>query len=126
MSAPISDKLLLEAIDRIARTPDGRSLYLYCQRRRMQVCAAEEASALYRSEGERTFATRLMDLMATGISESGGRSSSSGPGGDPEQPLVFAVPQPVDTRGARGAGRRITEHTIVPGWNDGPGSDDAA
>jgi len=123
MSGEISEKLLHEAIDRIARTPDGRSLYLYCQRRMMAINTSMEASTLQRSEGERTFAAHLIGLMATGISESGGRTSSSSPGGDTEQPIVFAVPKPVAVGGPRGAGRRITEHTRVPGY-DAPGSDD--
>ncbi|MDB6085547.1 MAG: hypothetical protein JWN43_3428 [Gammaproteobacteria bacterium] len=123
MTEPINDTRLIEAIDRIARTPDGRSLYLFLQRRMMAVCTSEEASALYRSEGERTFAARLIGLMATGMAESGGRTSSSGgTGGDTEQPIVFAVPKPVAVGGPRGAGRRITEHTRVPGW-DAPESD---
>ena len=82
-----------------------------------------DIGTLQRSEGERTFAARLIGLMATGISESGGRTSSgSSTGGDTEQPIVFAVPKPVAVGGPRGAGRRITEHTRVPGY-DHPGSD---
>ena len=126
MSFEISEKLMHEAIDRIARTPDGRVLYLYCQRRMMALTTTGDIGTLQRSEGERTFAARLIGLMATGISESGGRSSSSGTGGDStEQPIVFAVPKPVAVGGPRGAGRRITEHTRVPGY-DHPDSDDTA
>jgi len=124
MSFEISEKLLHEAIDRIARTPDGRSLYLFCQRRMMALTISEEISTLQRAEGERTFAARLIGLMATGISESGGRTSDSSTGSDTEQPIVFAVPKPVAVGGPRGAGRRITEHTRVPGY-DSPGSDGA-
>lgn len=127
MSDEISTKLLQEAIDRIARTPDGRSLYLFCQRRMMAVNVSMDPSTLQRSEGERTFAAHLIGLMATGISESGGRTSSSGTGSDsPEQPIVFAVPKPVAVGGPRGAGRRITEHTRVPGYDPPAGGDDTA
>jgi hypothetical protein len=123
MTAAISEKVLREAIDRIARTPDGRLQYLYLQRRMMAITASIDPGTLQRNEGERTFAAQLIGLMATGIEESGGRTSSSGTGGDTEQPIVFAVPRPVDTRGSRGAGRRITEHSRVPGYDrpDDPG-----
>jgi hypothetical protein len=120
MSYEISEKLMHEAIDRIARTPDGRVLYLYCQRRLMALTVSADLSTLQSDHGERSFASRLIGLMATGISESGGRTSSSG--GNTEQPLVFAVPKPVAVGGPRGAGRRITEHTRVPGY-DAEGDD---
>jgi hypothetical protein len=122
MSFEISEKLMQEAIDRIARTPDGRVLYLYCQKRLMAVSISSDLGTLHHSEGERTFAARLISLMATGISESGGRTSSGGSTGS-EQPIVFAVPKPRAVGGPRGAGRRIDEHTRVPGY-DPP--DDAA
>jgi hypothetical protein len=120
MTHPLPDKLLLEAIDRIARTPDGRMQYLWLQRKMMEVRELNDPCALSADHGERRFAARLLGLMATGISESGGRTSSSGTPGDTEQPIVLAVPQPVDARGTRGAGRRITEHTFVPGWDREP------
>jgi hypothetical protein len=125
MSFEISEKLMHEAIDRIARTPDGRVLYLYCQRRLMALTVSADLSTLQSDHGERTFAARLISLMATGISESGGRTSSGGPGSISEQPIVFAVPKPRAVGGPRGAGRRIDEHTRVPGY-DPPDSDDAA
>ena len=118
MSFEISEKLMHEAIDRLARTPDGRVLYLYCQRRMMALTTTGDIGTLQRSEGERTFAARLIGLMATGISESGGRTSSGSSTGDTsEQPIVFAVPKPRAVGGPRGAGRRITEHTRVPGYD---------
>jgi hypothetical protein len=121
MTHPVPDKLLLEAIDRIARTPDGRMQYLYLQRVLMALPASDAPCALSTNYGERRFAARLLGLMATGISESGERSShdgtSSDPGGAAEQPIVVPVPQPVDTRVSRGAGRRITADTRVPGYD---------
>ena len=122
MSFEIPEKLMHEAIDRIARSPDGRVLYLYCQRRMMALTTTGDIGTLQRSEGERTFAARLISLMATGISESGGRTSS-GSGDTTEQPIVFAVPKPRAVGGPRGAGRRIGPDTRVPGY-DFP--DDAA
>jgi hypothetical protein len=124
MSYEISEKLMHEAIDRIARTPDGRVLYLYCQRRMLEVCVSNDPSTLQADHGERRFASHLRGLMATGISESGGRTSS-GSGDTSEQPIVFARPKPVVVGGPRGAGRRITADTRVPGY-DSPDSDDAA
>jgi len=118
MTHPLPDKLLLEAIDRIARTPDGRLAYLYLQRRMMEVTSLNDPCALSADNGERRFAARLLGLMAKGILESGGRTSSGDGTGGTEQPIVSPPGQPVDARGTRGAGRRITERTIVPGWND--------
>src|SRR6185312_7841570 len=111
-----------EAIDRIARTPDGANLYVFLQRKIMSVAPAEKSGALRQHHGERMFATHLMNLMTKGIYESGGRTSSSGSSGsDSEQPVVVPRAEPVRTGRARNpGGRRITEHTIVPGWNDDP------
>jgi hypothetical protein len=118
MTHPINEKLLLEAIDRIARSPDGRSLYLYLQRRLMAVAISDDPSALNSDNGERRFAARLIGLMATGMAESGGRtgSSDSGPSGE-QQPIVFAVAKPVTLGGPRGAGRLIGPDTRVPGYD---------
>lgn len=123
MSESIKIKFLIEAIDRIARTPDGRSLYVYCQKRMMETCITSEASTLQRSEGERSFASHLRGLMETGILESGGRSTSTGSIDD--EPVVFARPEPAPGRPHRGAGRRIDEHTRTgyDGPDFGPGSD---
>jgi hypothetical protein len=111
-----------EAIDRLARTPDGASLYVYLQRSLMAVSPGGNDSALNQSEGQRMFASRLIGLMAKGILESGGRTghigSSIGPGGI-EQPVV--VPVNVPRRVApSGSLRRVNADTIVPGWNDDP------
>jgi hypothetical protein len=116
MTAPINEKLILEAIDRIARTPDGVSLYLYCQRRMMAVAHSSEPHTLQRSEGERTFALQLIGLMTKGLIEGGGRPSISGPGSD-DEPIIFAGPKPIAQPVPRGAGRRIDADTRVPGWD---------
>ena len=124
MTDPINPKLVLEAIDRIARTPDGVSLYLFCQNKLMTIAGTGKASTLRGLEGERRFALEIIGHMTKGLIESGGRPSISGSPGSTidEQPIVFAVPKPVAVGGPRGAGRRITEHTRVPGY-DHPGSD---
>jgi hypothetical protein len=109
----------LEAIDRIARTPDGAALYVFLQRRLMAVSIDPHDGALRQDQGERTFAAKLIAVMAKGIFESGGRAgitgSSVGPGGS-EQPVVVPSPRAVrvDTAGSR---RRINAKTRVPGYD---------
>jgi hypothetical protein len=110
---PIANEQFHNAIDRLARTEDGRSLYLFLQRRLMGVSGATDDGALRLDNGERSFASKLIGLMAKGIQESGGRTSS-------EQPVVFAVAGPRAVSGARGAGRRVTIDTRVPGWDPDP------
>jgi hypothetical protein len=116
----------LAAIDRIARTPDGAALYVFLQRRLMSISIADSDGALRADQGERTFAAKLIGVMAKGIFESGGRTgitgSSSGPGGS-EQPVVVPVPRAVRSADP-GSRRRINERTVVPGWNDQPGGND--
>ena len=109
----------LEAIDRIARTPDGAALYVFLQRRLMSIPVENSKGALRSDLGERTFAAKLISAMAKGIFESGGRTgitgSSSGPGGS-EQPVVIPSPRAVSVARA-GSRRRITERTRVPGYD---------
>jgi hypothetical protein len=115
-----TNQFCLEAIDRIARTPDGAALYVFLQRRLMSVGLADDAGALRADHGERSFAAKLISVMAKGIFESGGRTgitgSNLGPSGS-EQPVV--VPSPRAVRVDRGVGstRRITEHTRVAGYD---------
>lgn len=116
-----TEQAIHEAIDRIARTPDGAMLYVHLQRRLMSISVADAEGALRLDQGERTFASKLIGLMAKGIFESGGRTghsgSSIGPGGG-EQPIVVASPEPVRSGRARNpGGRRISEHTRVPGYD---------
>jgi hypothetical protein len=123
MTAPaaIPVEQMHDAIDRIARTADGRELYLYCQRRLMGVSTDNSEGALRSDHGERMFAARLIGLMAKGIADSGGRTSSSGTSGtgSGEQPIVFAVREPVRVAGSGRAGsRRVTADTRVPGWSE--------
>ena len=110
----ITDDQLHAAVDRLARSEDGHTLYLFLQKRLMAVSTGQDLGALYADQGERMFAAKLIGLMSTGIRESGGRNTSTdGSGGlSPDQPITFAVPGP------RGAGRRVTADTRVAGWND--------
>jgi hypothetical protein len=113
-----TNQFCLEAIDRIARTADGAAMYVFLQRRLMSIPPEISEGALRLDQGERTFAAKLISIMAEGIRESGGRGisgSNVGPNGS-EQPVVVPSAKPVNTR-VPGSKRRITEHTRVPGWD---------
>lgn len=105
----ITDAQMHAAWDRVARTEDGHTIYLHLMRRLMAISTADSGGALRLDQGERTFAAKLIGLMATGIRESGGRNTSTdGSGGiSPDQPITFAVAGPRAVSGpARGTRRR--------------------
>ena len=104
----VSDNDLREAIDRIARTPDGEMLYLYFQRVLCEIPTGIGRRPLTEHHGRRSFAAQLMGLMAEGI----GQSGSTG-----NRPVVFSVRERkrVDGHVSR---RRVTADTVVAGWND--------
>jgi hypothetical protein len=106
----IEVKDMEEAIDRIARSSDGKMLYLLLQRRLMALPSTTDAYALPLEAGERIFAAKLIGLMAKGIAESDGHNSG-------QQPIVFAVRQPTVVGRSRGAGRRITDEHHVEGYD---------
>lgn len=116
----LTDAQFHAAIDRLARTEDGRTLYLFLQKRLMGVATAESDGALREDQGERRFASKLIGLMAQGIRESGGSNTSTdGTGGvSPDQPITFAVAGPRAVSSPRGAGRRVTGDTHVAGYSD--------
>ena len=84
----IDDNQINEALDRIARTPDGELLYRFMQKTLMGTLAEHDPAdgALRTEHGERRFAQRLMAKMAKGIDDSGGRTDSSSPS---ERTVVF-------------------------------------
>lgn len=100
----ITDDDMKKALDRIARTRDGKLLYLYFQK---TLCAVTTSDgALPRNEGRRSFAAQLMSLMAKGIEESSGRANAA---------ITFAVAGAVSvSRTGGGAGRRVA---LEPGDN---------
>lgn len=115
----IDDKDLAEALDRIGRSPDGRLLYLFCQKTLCQVLPGDQTeSALREHEGRRRFAAELMGHMSKGIQDSDRHA------------ITFTVTRAARTGGAaRGAGRRVTLDTPVAGWDSpdsGTSSSDAA
>jgi hypothetical protein len=80
-----TDDDLNAAINRLARTADGRDLYLYLQKAVLSLASGDRTDgALREHEGRRMFAADLMRLMETGIEESGGRDN---------QPIVFSKQQ---------------------------------
>lgn len=107
----ITDDDLLQALDRISRTPDGSDLYLWLQRRLMAVMnGPAEASALNFENGRRSLAAELISRMAKGIAASGGRTDQSD-GKRTERPIVFAPRQPVSTGARRPSAREyLAEH----------------
>lgn len=118
-SLPLEDKDFHEAMERLSRTRDGRTLYLFLQRRMMAVATSSKSGALRVDQGERMFAAKLIGLMAKGIADSGGRIDSSSTGGTSDQPIVFAVsgPRRITDAGTR---RRVTADTRVAGWDRDP------
>lgn len=69
--SPVAEEI--EALDRIARTHDGRLLHRYLRRILESVYDFQECSALRSGNGRRTLARDLMGHMAQGIEGSSGR-----------------------------------------------------
>lgn len=115
-----TQKEIVDAIDRIAMTPDGHNLYVFLQRRLMKLPDPNARGALRANLGERTFASELIGLMAKGIAESVNRTSSSAGSSGAEQPVVVSTAQPVSAGRPRGAGRRIGPEDRVAGWDRTP------
>ncbi len=98
----ITDEDIAQAVDRIARTADGELLYRYLQRIVLFVPdLSAEVCALRIDQGRRRFAADLMALMAKGIDERGGSSSSNPDGKRSERTVVFA------SRGASVSNRHV-------------------
>ena len=108
MSEVITSDDIADVMDRIARSPDGQLLYRYLQKVRMGLAPVDaDERALPRFEGRRSFAADLMAHMGKGIADSD------------RYAVTFAIAEPVDTRSRpRGAGRRVTADTFVPGYSD--------
>jgi hypothetical protein len=98
----IDQKLINEALQRWARTPDGRVFYVGLQKLLMGVPSGDDFGALRENLGRRRFASELMAVMAEVMSEI---ETSDDPR---SRPIVFTLAQPVaGTRGVRGARRRV-------------------
>lgn len=114
MSEEIASDDIKQAWDRIARTADGQVIYRHFQKIRLGLAPDMGSGALRRFEGRRSLAADLMAYMAEGIADSD------------RYAVTFSVAKPVAVSGTRGAGRRVTADTAVPGWDSdasaGPGS----
>ena len=103
MSEELDFQQIKDAWDRVARTPDGLVIYRHLQRLRMGL--ATDLSALPLFEGRRSLAADLMAFMSEGVAE------------NDRAAVTFAVAKPVAVSPTRGAGRRITANTFVPGYD---------
>ena len=107
MSEVFDDDLKL-AIDRIARTPDGVTLYLYLQKALCGVISDGSERSLQSDHGRRSFARDLMALMSEGIALS-----------DRSRPVTFRLASPGDRSGRRVPGARLVKPgDYVPGFSD--------
>jgi len=104
----IENTQMQEAIDRIARTPDGLLLYRLLQKVLCGTVAVQhDHSALQFHEGRRTLARDLMAFMSEGIAENDRAAVT----------FAIAKPERTDQRASRGAGRRIGPQHFVPGYD---------
>lgn len=113
----IEPKQWQEALGRIALTPDGWLLYCGLHKVAMGLPPGTDPSdgALRANLGRRSLAHEIMTVMKEGIDERGKRTGIDKLS---EQPVAFAEPKPVAANPAgRGARRRITADTAVPGWD---------
>jgi hypothetical protein len=104
MSEEFTTPEINEAWERIAHTADGQIIYRHLQKLVMALSA--DVSALPVHEGGRILARNLMSLMAQGIVDSD------------RYAIAFPTAKPVAATGTRGAGRRVTVDTFVPGYSD--------
>lgn len=106
----INDDDITQAIDRIARTQDGELLYRHLQKILCGVVRGAPDHTLREHVGRQILASDLMGLMAKGIDESGGRTSTSSDAtgsSASERPVVFAPRAHVEPRTIqRGPARR--------------------
>jgi hypothetical protein len=104
----IENKEMQEAIDRIARTPDGLLLYRLLQKVLCGTVAVQhDHCALQFHEGRRTLARDLMAFMSEGIAENDRAAVT----------FAIAKPERTDQRTRRGAGPRIGPQHFVPGYD---------
>lgn len=103
------------AIDMIARTPEGILLHRYL-RRELEFCPdGIDGGTLLGLHGRRSLARDLMRHMASGIEATGAKNGGSG---SADAAILNHAGGAVRVRpDRRGAGRRITADTIVPGYD---------
>lgn len=107
----VTDDMLKEAIDRIARTPEGALLYRWLQKTLFETLAGEHPDGAFREHnGKRKLASHLMGLMSRGI-EDHERASC----------VVFRTGRSDNDRDGRfrprPGGRRIPDDAFIPGYD---------
>ena len=108
------------AIDLIARTPEGVLLNRFLRRILETVVEDESDSTLRTTTGRRSLARDLMRLMAEGIkATSVGRSSSD------SDSILGGQRKPIDTSGRSGGTRRRVTVERGDGWLPDSAYDDA-
>ena len=118
MIIEVTDEQVKDALQRIARTPDGEVLYRFLQKELMGVLSSGASEGAFREHnGRRSFASTLMGLMADGIETSGRnanvifrRSGSVSNASGEQRPVYRPAP----------GGRRIDARTFVPGFDGIP------
>lgn len=95
------------AIRTIARSDDGALLHRYLRRILETVIDLESEGALRQHNGRRSLARDLMRLMAEGIDDRTDHTND---------PILSRPSGAVIVAPRRGAGRRITADTAVPGY----------
>lgn len=102
----------IEALDRIARTPDGAMLHRYLRRVLESVRVTEDIGALQRQEGARMFAKDLMRHMAQAVEANSGRT----------EPILSSAASPAGAPGRafRGNARRVAVDPSVTTFLDEP------
>ena len=91
-----------EAIQRIARTPDGQVFRIALQRAMMAIEPSPDSGALQVFEGGRRFASQIasaMDAAIAGEALDGQRIA--------DRPIVIVAKRPVHTGAGGGARRRV-------------------
>jgi hypothetical protein len=106
MSEEINTAEIGEIWTRIARTADGQIAYRWLQGVLMSKADKTDMSALPFLEGRRSLAWDIAHHMAQGIADSDRYAIT----------FVTRV-TPRDERATRGAGRRITAGSFVPGYD---------
>lgn len=97
----IDDNYVKEALQRIARTPDGQIFHIGLQRALMALSPSPESGALQTFEGGRRFAQQIKAVMDEAIAGEPVDGQS-----ERERPIVIVARSAVPVGGTRGARRR--------------------
>jgi hypothetical protein len=108
MTIELDNKELRDAWDWLARTSSGLVIYRHLQKICLEKAPSIDGGALPFFEGRRSLAFDLMANMSEDI-------------GDNDRACVtFRTAKSAAVSGSRGAGRRITADTFIPGYDTEP------